>query len=75
MVGTVLGAAISRNKRRGLAWALLLGSYLAASLVVGALVATGRVMDVEGLVIAAVLILAVVFLTFYVLWQRRRNGG
>ncbi len=49
------------------------GSCLTASLVGGVLVAAGRAMDVEGLVIAVVLIVAVVFLAFYVVWRRRRN--
>ncbi|MBW3651370.1 MAG: hypothetical protein KY458_12460 [Actinobacteria bacterium] len=54
-------------------WVRLVGSYLTASLIVGALVVAGRVMDVEGLVIASVLIIVVVFLAFYVVWRRRRN--
>ena len=54
-------------------WARLVGSSLAASLVGGALVAAGRAMDIEGLLIAVVLMVAVVLLTFYVVWRRRRN--
>ncbi len=49
------------------------GKWLIASLVIGALVVAGRAMDVEGLVIAVVLIIAVVFSAFYVVWRRRRN--
>ena len=45
-----------------------------AFLVVGALMAAGRAMDVEGLVIAAVLILAVVVLAFYVVWRPETSG-
>ena len=54
-------------------WARLVESSLAASLVGGALVAAGRAMDIEGLLIAVVLIVAVVLLAFYVVWRRRRN--
>lgn len=54
-------------------WVRLVGSYLTASLVVGALVVAGRAMDVEGLVIASVLIVALVSLALYVAWRRRRN--
>ncbi len=61
------------DPKQRLSWVRLVGSYLTASIVVGALVVAGRVMDVEGLAIAAVLIVALVFLAFYVVWRRRRN--
>ncbi len=48
---------------------------ISAFLVVGALVAAGRAMDVEGLVIAAVLILAVVVLAFYVVCGPKRAAN
>ena len=52
----------------------VVGRVLSTAFLVGALVAAGRATDVEGLLIAAVLILAVVALAFYVVWRPETSG-